>query len=125
MSCHKSLQKARQLAYDRQHGRCHYCGLPIWLHDLESFRRRYGLTPAEASSLRCTAEHLVARCDGGRDSATNIVAACRHCNATRHKRRVPPDPPTFQAQVQRRIARGRWHPPRVLTAIRTALAGRP
>ena len=125
MPCHKSLQKSRQLAFDRQHGRCHYCSLPVWLYDPESFRRRYGLTPAEASSLRCTAEHLVARCDGGRDSATNIVAACRHCNATRHKRRVAPDPATYRDHVRRRLAKGRWHPPRVLTAIRTALAGRP
>lgn len=124
MSSPKSLKRARQLAHDRQRGRCHYCGAPMWLHDLESFARRHGLTPAEAKLLRCTAEHLVARCDGGSNKPENIVAACQHCNSTRHRRRVPPDPATFRDDVRRRVARGRWHPPRVLTAIQAAVAGR-
>ena len=124
MSSHKSLKKARQLAYDRQLGSCHYCGAPMWLRDAEPFCRRYGLTPAEARLLQCTAEHLVARRDGGCDTAANIVAACRHCNTTRHRRRVPPDPVTYRVQVRRRIAKGGWHHPRVLRAIQSERARR-
>jgi hypothetical protein len=97
----------------------------MWLHDPKSFARRHGLTRAEANLLQCTAEHLVARCDGGSDSPDNIVAACRHCNSRRHRRPEPLDPLTYRKHVRRRIARGCWHCPRVLTAIRTALAGRP
>ncbi|WP_353621693.1 HNH endonuclease [Sphaerotilus uruguayifluvii] len=59
--------------------------------------------------LRCTAEHLIARCDGGRDEATNIVAACERCNHTRHQRKHPPVPEVYRADVRKRIARGGWH----------------
>jgi hypothetical protein len=37
---------------------------------------------------------------------------------------VPPGPATYRDRVRRRIARGLWHPPRVLQAIRSALARR-
>lgn len=68
--------------------------------------RQFQLTPKEARSLQCTAEHLTARCDGGRDSAYNIAAACLHCNRTRHLRVKPLDPTAYQALVQRRLGRG-------------------
>jgi 5-methylcytosine-specific restriction endonuclease McrA len=49
----------------------------------------------------CTAEHLVARMDGGRDTRDNIVAACRRCNAARHQLGLgpAPDPTTHQMLV--------------------------
>ncbi len=115
------LKKSRQLAFDRQRGCCHYCGLPVWLRDPDSFRRRYGLTSAEANLLQCTAEHLVARCDGGSDRPDNIVAACRHCNSTRHRRSAPLDPATYRQYVRRRVAKGRWHHPSVLRSIQSTL----
>jgi DNA-directed RNA polymerase subunit RPC12/RpoP len=65
--------------------------------------------PAGAQRLRCTAEHLLPRSDGGSDLPENIVAACAHCNHTRHKRKRPPDPKTYRADVMRRVARGGWH----------------
>ena len=64
------IAKNRLIAYQRQSGRCYYCDLPMWLGKLPGKRHR----PA---SLQCTAEHLVARQDGGDNSARNIVAACR------------------------------------------------
>lgn len=64
-----------------------------------------------ARRLQCTAEHLVPRSDGGRESATNIVAACAHCNHTRHRQKRPPEPPQYRAQVRRRVALGGWHHP--------------
>jgi hypothetical protein len=124
MSCHKSIQKARARAFQHQEGRCCYCCQPMWLGDLAAFCNKYGFTLSQAKTLRCTAEHLLPRCDGGRNVASNIVAACLHCNSTRHKRRVPPDPATFRAQVRKRVAQGRWHPPHVLKAIQSAFARR-
>ena len=124
MPCHKSLQKARARAFQHQEGRCYYCAQPMWLGEPDDFARQYGLTRRQARSFQCTAEHLTARCDGGSDTASNIVAACRHCNTTRHRRRVPLDPVTYRHYVRRRLAKGRWHQPPVLRAIQAAHARR-
>jgi 5-methylcytosine-specific restriction endonuclease McrA len=57
-----------------------------------------------------TAEHLVARVDGGRNTSGNIVAACRRCNAGRHALFLadPPDPETYQAFVLLMRKAGMW-----------------
>jgi hypothetical protein len=83
--------------------------------------RRFNLTPKEASGLLCTAEHLTARRDGGKNSANNIAAACLHCNRARHGRPKPMDPLAYQALVQRRIRKGAWHPGSITTKVLTAL----
>ena len=67
------LVRSRAAAYTRQSGRCYYCDLPLWLDDPAAFRVRHNLTPKVARSLRCTAEHLKARQDGGTDAACNIA----------------------------------------------------
>jgi len=54
--------------------------------------RSYRLTLRQAKSFRCTAEHLMAKRDGGSDDQENIVAACWVCNHTRHRRKRPPEP---------------------------------
>lgn len=95
----KQLLSSRQLAFDRQGGHCFYCGFPMWLSGA-------GHPPR----LRCTAEHLVPRSQGGTDRPGNIVAACAHCNGTRHKRKCPPEPAKYRDDVMRRIKQGRWHP---------------
>jgi hypothetical protein len=64
---------------------------------------------AGATLLKCTAEHLLARVDGGLDTRENIVAACGRCNWTRHKRRRPPAPQAYRVEVTRRTMRGTWH----------------
>jgi len=96
------IQHSRQIAFNRQDGKCYYCRLRMW------FSGATGPT-----QLRCTAEHLIARSEGGSAALSNIVAACRHCNQTRHKRKNPPPPERYQAEVQRRIARGGWLPKHV------------
>jgi hypothetical protein len=68
-----------------------------------------GLKPAAAARLRCTAEHLVPRSEGGQDIAENIAAACAHCNGTRRKRKRPPEPTVYEKEVARRERRGFWH----------------
>ena len=76
-----------KLAFNRQGGKCFYCGLRMWLNSQKG-----------PSLLRCTAEHLKARSEGGSDGPSNIVAACWHCNHTRHKCKHPLDPPKLPGQ---------------------------
>lgn len=109
-------QTLRTLAFHAQHGRCCYCGLPMWQGSPDELKS-LGLRPRTAAPLRCTAEHLVALQDGGKDVAGNIAAACWLCNSRRHKRKVPPPPETYRVMVQRRIAKGKWHAP-VVARIR-------
>ena len=67
-------------------------------------------TPREAGRLLCTAEHLTARADGGRNNSGNIAAACLHCNRARHRRKHPPGVDEFREEISRRMARRGWHP---------------
>lgn len=99
-----SIQRSRFIAYQKQAGLCFYCGLRMWLD-----------APRGPRPLRCTAEHLIARCDGGSDAPSNIVAACWHCNRTRHKRKHPPAPTLYRDEVRRRLQCGRWLPAQVVT----------
>lgn len=99
-----NLARLRTLSFHAQSGRCYYCGLPMWL----TCPSELGLRPRSAAPYQCTAEHLQARQDGGRDVAGNIVAACRLCNARRHKRKSAPPPEEYKALVQKRLAKGKW-----------------
>lgn len=100
------IRSLRLQAFQQQQGRCWYCGVQMW-----------HLSPAELSSvparsasrLRCTAEHLTPKCEGGRDEAGNIVAACAHCNHTRHQRKKPPQPEMYLVDIRKRLSRGGWH----------------
>jgi len=113
-----NLKRLRAHAFSKQGGRCFYCNAPMWesspaeLSDL-------GSTPF-ARALRCTAEHLQAREDGGRNTRHNIVAACWHCNSLRHRRKVPLDPEKYRRLVQARLARGRWHAQVVVQLLTSA-----
>lgn len=109
-----TLVKSRAAAFERQGGLCYYCKYPMWLGDVEPFASRLRLPLRLANSRRCTAEHLVARQDGGSDNAANIVAACFHCNASRHRRKRVRPPAEHCRFVQKRIAHRRWHPPQLL-----------
>lgn len=71
--------------------------------------------------LQCTAEHLIPRSEGGSDMPSNIVAACLHCNGTRHKRKIPPSPGRYLSLVRSRIAEGRWHPAGIVKVLRGVL----
>ena len=97
------IQRSRKTAFGRQQGKCYYCDLRMWLDG-----------PAGPSALRCTAEHLKPRSQGGGDGPSNIVAACLHCNQTRHKRKKPPEPDRYRAEVRKRISRGAWLPKPIL-----------
>jgi len=113
-----SLDRSRTLAFHRQSGRCFYCKLPIWLDDVAAFRARYSLSVEHARLRQCTAEHLVARQDGGGNGRENIAAACPVCNRRRHLRRRPPSPLQHQQRVMARIQNGRWLPRVLLEKLR-------
>ncbi|WP_343231446.1 HNH endonuclease [Xanthomonas euvesicatoria] len=103
----KRLKSLRTSAFHVQTGRCFYCGLPMWL----ASPAELGLKPTKARAFQCSAEHLVAQQDGGKDEPGNVVAAHTRCNQGRHKRRGPaPSPDAFRVLVQRRQAVGRWWP---------------
>lgn len=81
----KTLKTLRSRSFHFQEGRCYYCDAPMWFP-----------TPGELSlrsrashAYQCTAEHLLARQDGGKDVASNVVAACDLCNLRRHKASQP------------------------------------
>ncbi|WP_422030722.1 HNH endonuclease [Roseovarius sp.] len=95
----KDIRRTKMIA---QNGRCYYCDLPMWDAPAASLQAR----PPKA--LRCTAEHLLPRCEGGRDASANIVAACWFCNSRRHRRSHPLPPDTYRRHVQKRMAAGKW-----------------
>ena len=91
--------KHRHSAYENQSGLCYYCALPMWEDAPDDFARIYKLTIADAMAFQCTAEHLKARCDGGRNSRKNIVAACLYCNQARHRSKEAPSPTDHRRNV--------------------------
>jgi 5-methylcytosine-specific restriction endonuclease McrA len=108
MPKNRRIQSLRRQAFERQGGRCYYCGVCMWL----TAPTELPGAPQKASAwprLRCTAEHLLAQSEGGRDTLSNIAAACALCNHTRHKRKKPPEPHAYRAEVRRRMKGGAWH----------------
>jgi 5-methylcytosine-specific restriction endonuclease McrA len=101
---HKHQKTLRDRAFVNQKGQCHYCGLPMLPTDCDSSNR----TVDARRCLKATAEHLIARCDGGGTTATNIVAAHALCNMRRHHSKRPPDPSSYREKVRERVASGRW-----------------
>jgi len=87
-------------------------------HRLCWLRGSARVTLRQAETLQATGEDLVAQQDGGRHG-NNVVAACRRCNARRHKHRPfdAPDPASYRAQVQLRVKNKRWHPSSMFNAV--------
>lgn len=83
----------RRLAAKRQANRCYYCN------------RIMGKTP----QMRCTAEHLVARGDRGKDSKANIVAACKFCNSMRHRSFAHLAVADYRRVVRQQVDCKHWH----------------
>lgn len=101
------IQNPRLRAFQQQQGRCRYCGVQMWHRDPVELP---GIPAKRSSRLRCTAEHLQARCDGGRYEASNVVVACAYCNHTRHTLNPPPPPNAYLQGIRKMIADGGWHP---------------
>ena len=108
----KRYKSARKAAYDAQSGRCFYCSFLMWLDSPAAFAATHALTLPQAKHFQCTAEHVVAKVDGGSDARSNLVAACHFCNKNRHKHRpnAAPSADEFKQTVMRRVDRKRWGP---------------
>ena len=104
------IVKSRFDAFRNQNGRCYYCGSLMWQNDKEGFAAKHSISIAEAAKFKCTAEHLVARCDGGGNYKSNIVAACLFCNGQRHRIKKVPSPIKYRERIQKRLNKGKWHP---------------
>ena len=99
----------RKRAFITQSGFCYYCNQPMWVNEKDSFCAKYYLKTGDANLLQCTAEHLKPRQDGGKDSAQNIVAACKFCNHTRHKAKSVLVPEMYKKRVRMRLSKNLWH----------------
>ena len=117
VSMGRKLTTIRKTKYAAQKGLCYYCRQPTWVKDGIAFCKIHRLSARFAARLQCTAEHLVARCDGGCDRADNIVAACLFCNRTRQitsepkalqKPRPAKTPRRKMARVQSTLAQDKW-----------------
>ena len=106
-----NIKKLRLSAFLKQNGCCFYCGFPMWERGQASlFAQSYPLPSKLIDLCQSTAEHLQARQDGGRDSRNNIAAACKHCNASRHRGRADqaPSPSKYKSQIRAQVKH--WHP---------------
>jgi 5-methylcytosine-specific restriction endonuclease McrA len=113
----KTVQKNRLNAFIKQNGRCYYCGSLMWMENPQEFAKTHSISLKNAKQLLCTAEHVIAKCDGGTNSNENIVASCRHCNKTRHRRKNPPDSQKYKKQVQERVAQKKWHTKQIIDSM--------
>lgn len=84
---------------------CWICRLPMWEGGRRSFSKLYGIALKEANLFVRTAEHLIARQDGGPNTRRNIVAACWECNQGRHAgcSSSAPSPGEHRRDVQKRV----------------------
>lgn len=104
------LKKFRESAWARQNGLCCYCDLPMAPSgvDVSTLAKRLFLSPERVSEIVATAEHLQARCDGGRDCSANIAAAHWVCNQIRHRMRPAPPPERFKVIARTCLNNGTW-----------------
>ncbi|ACC75207.1 HNH endonuclease [Paraburkholderia phymatum] len=120
-----SSARIRTRAFIRQSGRCYYCRCLMWndIIGLTAMAKNFALPLRQVRYLQCTAEHLNPRMNGGSNSHRNIVAACRTCNARRHRAKAPRDPISHQRHVQNRMRRKKWHPAWVYESAICAVQG--
>ncbi len=106
------IRSLRQEALQQQNGCCFYCKQAVWEDNPLLFSEVHELPHRLAKWLQSTAEHLHARCDGGRDCRGNVVAACLWCNTRRHLGRThrAPEADAYGVWVRRVVAAGKWHP---------------
>jgi hypothetical protein len=102
------LVSLRRQAAQSQRYRCYYCTCPIWEVEPTTLISAFHLSKAQVALLRCTAEHLHPKSEGGGLKVANIVAACLYCNRTRHAAKCPLPSEEYKRYVTNRMRRGRW-----------------
>lgn len=105
----KNLQVMRRKAYSIQLEQCYYCGQPMWETDQKGFCSKFNISLKASKFFKCTAEHLIAKQDSGKNSADNIVAACLFCNRTRHLAKNPLNYNKYKTKVLTRMRLNKWH----------------
>lgn len=93
----------------QQNNLCYYCKQPMWRSAAADFAQNHQISSKKARLLQATAEHLIPKSEGGKDTPTNIVAACAYCNQHRHRTKIPLTPDAHQKKVKNRLLLGKWH----------------
>jgi 5-methylcytosine-specific restriction endonuclease McrA len=124
MANNHKLRRFRKVAARRQQHRCHYCDAPMWTKIAWAFAERHGLRLEDCVHFQCTAEHVIARRDGGVE-VRNIVAACRHCNLTRHETAHPLPAEVYREHVRSNVAESRWLTRSLLSTRHSRESGNP
>ena len=70
----KSLRSNRIAAARRQSNRCYYCGVQMWEHSPPRTLVQIAKSAEKTDRLRCTAEHLRPRSEGGKNTACNSIS---------------------------------------------------
>ena len=70
-----NAQRRRRHKFDRQFGRCHWCGCQMSMDPIKP--------NGKANPLYATFEHLQRRKDGGNGKPMNVVLAHASCNRKR------------------------------------------
>lgn len=84
----------RRIAARKQAQHCYYCNY---------------IMSRRCPQLRCTAEHLIPRSNNGKDTRSNIVAACKFCNLMRHRLYPRISPADYAQIVRRHVSSKMWH----------------
>jgi len=71
----------RYWLWDKQNGRCYYCGVKLKKGRLASDRMR--LMNIEHDSCTSTIDHVIPKSQGGIGTPGNVVYACLKCNEER------------------------------------------
>jgi hypothetical protein len=86
----------RDLAFEKQQGKCHWCGTAMVPAGPDEGGRKH-------KQNGCTADHVVAYVWGGRATEGNIVAACLACNEKRGEETQEDFEAVKEARRRRRI----------------------
>ena len=84
----------RRIAARKQAQHCYYCNY---------------IMSRQHPQLSCTAEHLIPRSNSGKDTRSNIVAACKFCNSMRHRQYSGVSPSDYVQIVRRLVGLKMWH----------------
>ena len=80
----------------------------MWTESIADFQNEHSVSAQKARWFQCTAEHLKTASEGGAISETNIVAACRFCNESRHRVKSALPPNAYKEEVARFLQQGKW-----------------
>ncbi|WP_424363818.1 HNH endonuclease [Methylocystis parvus] len=94
----------------------------MWSGSADAFASRYSISVSIAKRFQCTVEHLAPRSEGGKNRRINLAAACKYCNAARHKSARVRPPQIYREHVEKRLAAGKWHPTECRKLIEKARA---